>query len=241
MAFVTASEKRRGHRPFVMVPGGATPAGALGYVGAAFELALQIEQGALPRPGHVVVGVGSTCTSAGLLLGFCLASRLGRAFADAAGRPAPPVVVAVRVTPWPVTSVTRIVGLAVRASRLLAELAGEPGLALTRRELSPYLHVDGSQLGRGYGFATEAGRAATEAFRAAGGPTLDGTYSEKAAAGFLEVARVARPGNVLFWATKSSAALPPVSGGREGGGPWLVRRFIEREEQAARSRLGPQP
>ena len=60
----------------IMVPGGATPLGALGYVSAALELAGQVSRGELPAPETIVVGVGSTCTSAGLLVGLRLAQHL---------------------------------------------------------------------------------------------------------------------------------------------------------------------
>ena len=76
-------DKQRRERSYVMVPGGATPLGALGYVSAAFELAGQVARGELPAPRAVVLAVGSTCTTAGLLLGFTLAARqpLVRGFA----------------------------------------------------------------------------------------------------------------------------------------------------------------
>src|SRR5690606_25477518 len=122
--------RRRFESPVVMAPGGATPWGALGYVSAALELAKQVESGALPAPRRVVVGVGSTCTSAGLLVGFELAFRRGLGF-----RRAPPELIAVRVTPWPITSRYRIGALAERTSCLLARLAYDPALALTRAEL----------------------------------------------------------------------------------------------------------
>ena len=59
-------------------PGGATALGALGYVSAGLELAQQIARHELPVPRRVIVGVGSTCTSAGLLVGLALAGHLGR-------------------------------------------------------------------------------------------------------------------------------------------------------------------
>src|SRR5262249_17328327 len=157
-------------------PGGATPLGALGYVAAAFELARQVQSGAVPLPERVVVGVGSTCTSAGLLAGMTLAARLGVGFVRN-GREAPPRLVSVRVTPWPVTAAFRIAGLAVRATELLAELTGDASLKLDRALLASRLTVDGRFLGRGYGFGTEAGDRATALFAAAGGPPLDSTYS----------------------------------------------------------------
>jgi D-cysteine desulfhydrase len=201
---------RASTRAFVMVPGGATPLGALGYVAAAFELARQVQSGVLPLPERVVVGVGSTCTSAGLLAGMSLAARLGIGFVKN-GQEAPPRLVSVRVTPWPVTAAFRIVGLAVRATELLSTLTGDPSLRLGRALLGARLTVDGRFLGRGYGFGTEGGDRATALFAAAGGPPLDSTYSAKSAA-YLIAARQAPPapasGPILYWATKSSAPLP---------------------------------
>jgi D-cysteine desulfhydrase len=200
--------RRRGEQAFVMVPGGATPRGALGYVSAALELGHQIARGELPRPATIVVGVGSTCTSAGLLVGLHLAARLGIGFVDAQGRPAPPEVRSVRVTPWPVTAAFRIVGLAVRTSRHLAAVARDPGLALDAHSLRTTLRVDGRFLGAGYGRPTRAGEEAIACFRAIEGLELDTTYSAKAGAAVLELAKASVPGPILFWSTKSSAPLP---------------------------------
>jgi D-cysteine desulfhydrase len=226
---MTLARARRAHeRAVVMVPGGATPLGALGYVAAAFELARQVEAGALPLPARIVVGVGSTCTSAGLLAGIALASRLGVGFVRQ-GRPAPPRLVSVRVTPWPVTSAFRIVGLAVRASALLAELAGDASLRLDRRTLAPRLDVDGRFLGRGYGYPTAPGQDATRAFAAAHGPPLDSTYSAKSASWIFDHARRGGSGTTVYWATKSSAPLP--ASAVPESAPRAVRRWVERAEQ----------
>jgi len=206
----------------VMAPGGATPTGALGYVAAALELAAQVERGELEPPRRVVVGVGSTCTSAGLLVGFAHAARLGLGFRE------PPELVAVRVSPWPVTSRFRIVGLAVRASRLLAELADEPSLALSRAELSPRLVIDGSELGPGYGQPSAGGRAAIELFRAHGLFELDTTYSGKAASAFVARARPHVSGSSLFWSTKSTRALPSVTDAELEHAPLAGRRWLAR-------------
>jgi D-cysteine desulfhydrase len=234
MALTHLAERRRGERPFIMVPGGATPEGAIGYVAAAFELARQVAKAELPRPDRVVIGVGSTCTSAGLLVGFTLAARLGIGFTDSRGRPAPPDLISVRVTPWPVTSAFRIVGLAVRTSRLLSALTGDSTLTLDRRELGSRLSVDGRFLGRGYGHATEAGLRAMRTFRDAGAPELDTTYSAKSAACFLDILTRRIPGVTLFWATKSTAPLPEVVVSERW--PRSVRTWITRAEKTLKSR-----
>lgn len=229
MAGVRASRRLRGERPFVMVPGGATPRGALGYVSAALELAHQVAAGALPAPRGIVVGVGSTCTSAGLLVGLRLAARLGVGFQE------PPKLVAVRVTPWPVTSATLIVRLATRASALLAALTGDPRCRFSPSALRSGLEVDGSELGRGYGHPTDAGREAIELFARIREPrplTLDTTYSAKAAAALVARLRTGAPGPWLFWSTKSTAPLPPAAD--HPAGP-LLRWWMAR----ARRSLSP--
>lgn len=222
MAWAEHTHARRGERPFVMVPGGATPRGAIGYVSAAFEVAAQIERGELPAPRRIVIAVGSTCTTAGLLLGthLCAARGFGWRY--------PPTIHAVRVTPWPVTAHARIVSLSERTGRRLAELTGDPSVALSGARLGATLAVDGSQLGRGYGLPTAAGRRAIVAFREAAGFELDTTYSAKGAAGLIARMRAEDRGPLLFWSTKSTAPLPPSLGDRGALAPrarrWLARR-----------------
>jgi hypothetical protein len=134
--------------------------------------------------------------------------------------------VAVRVTPWPVTSVFRVARLALRVSAWLAQLTNSPQLELSHAQLVQGLRVDGSQLGKGYGLPTAAGLAAIERL----GPlaaALDTTYSAKSAAALL--ARVeASPAVRLFWSTKSSAPLPPAPGDRLQQAPARMRRWLQR-------------
>ncbi len=198
-----------GTRPFMMPPGGATPRGALAYVSAALELVLQCRDHQFPIPRRVVVGAGSTCTAAGLLAGFGLAAKRGLI-------PASPIVHAVRVTPWPVTSKWRIASFAHRATRELATRANDPTACMSTRELLTHLHVDGSQLGRGYGYATEAGREALTRFRTLAGFSIDTTYSAKAAAAYLARLQTHPEEPIVFWSTKSTAPLPTFEDGTDG-------------------------
>ncbi|MCX5747311.1 MAG: pyridoxal-phosphate dependent enzyme, partial [Proteobacteria bacterium] len=57
----------------VMPPGGASTIGTFGALAAAFELAAQLDAGLAPAPARIVLAVGSTCTTAGLLAGIALA------------------------------------------------------------------------------------------------------------------------------------------------------------------------
>ena len=204
-----------------MPPGGATPRGALGYVSAALELAEQVAAGACPAPAVVVVGVGSTCTSAGLLLGFHHAARRGLGLARA------PRLVAARVSPWPITAAFRIVSLAHRASALLAALAGDPSLEVPAAALAAGLEVDGRCLGRGYGYPTESGRDAIRVFEASG-HRLDATYGAKSAAAFLRRLRDGERRPMLYWATKSSAPLPGPDPEVVAAAPARLRRWLDR-------------
>jgi D-cysteine desulfhydrase len=229
------SERRRaasrGERAVIMMPGGAIPLGALGYVSAGLELAEQIESGCLPRPARIVVAIGSNCTSAGLLVGFALATRVGLGF-RAGSRPRPPTLVAVRVTPWPVTSRLRVLHLAHATARLVAELAGEPRFAFERRELSALLELDGTQLGPGYGHGTDAGREAAALFAEHAGLPLELTYSGKSAAATLARLRARAAGPTLYWATKSSAPLPEVENDALARAPAGVQRWLARALRA---------
>jgi D-cysteine desulfhydrase len=209
----------------VMPPGGATPRGCLGFFSAAFELGLQIQAGVLPRPDEIVIGLGSTCSTAGLLVGLRVAARLGIGVGSAELKPRPPLLVAARVTPWPVTSAFRVLGLAARTARWIAELTGEPALAFDRRELGQGLAIDGAELGRGYGLPTPRGLAAIERLEPFS-TALDTTYAAKAIAAFLRRVE-ADPGRPrLFWSTKSGAPLPGVAESALGALPPRMRRWL---------------
>jgi D-cysteine desulfhydrase len=193
-----------GRKPYLMVPGGATPLGALGYVSAALELGRQVLARELPAPRRVIVAVGSTCTSAGLLLGFALAAHVRAGFEPSTI----PRLTSVRVSPWPVTSRLRILRLATRTSRLLHELSAGSLPIFDARALGAHFEVETGFLGPGYGKPSSSGDEAEEIWRELGLPALDGTYSAKAAARVVFGLRAREAGPVLFWSTKSSTPLP---------------------------------
>jgi D-cysteine desulfhydrase len=230
LALPFAIVRARAPERFIMVPGGATPDGALGYVSAALELAQQVAAGELEAPRRVFVGVGSTCTSAGLLVGFAHAARLGIGFRQ------PPQLVSVRVTPWPVTSRFRILGLALRTSARLAELAADPTLRLSHAELAPLLETDGAALGPGYGLPSAPGLAAIELFRRHRLFALDTTYSSKALAGCIANPRLHDDGPSVWWSTKSTAPLPQVTPEELARIPKRARKWIIRAERELRAR-----
>jgi D-cysteine desulfhydrase len=193
---------RRERDAVVMPPGGATPIGTFGALSAAFELADQIAAHQAPPPARIVLAVGSTCTTAGLLAGLALARAIG------VWRWPVPIIHGVRVTPWPVTSRLRTAELARRTLARVEQLGG-PRVAIGLRELAAGLVIDGRELGRGYGRTTPRGEAAmAEIGRASDAPRLDSVYSAKAAAALLRLHRDGI-GPLVFWASKSTATLAP--------------------------------
>ncbi|MDB4958274.1 MAG: 1-aminocyclopropane-carboxylate deaminase [Myxococcales bacterium] len=210
---------RREKTAVVMPPGGATPIGTLGALSAAFELAEQIAAGQAPPPARIVIAVGSTCTTAGLLAGIHLAHAVG------AWRWPLPVIHGVRVTPWPVTSRMITAGLAARTLARIAKLGG-PTLALSFRELVSRLVIDGRELGAGYGRPTAQSAKAREVIEHAGASLrLDGVYSAKAAAALLRLHRNGI-GPLLFWATKSTVTLGEPAADMVAGAPRALRRWL---------------
>jgi D-cysteine desulfhydrase len=196
---VRRQDEQRGARAQVLSQVALSPAALFGYMAAGLELAQQVARGECPAPARIVLPIGSAATSAGILAGLSIARKLG------IGRMAPSLA-AVRIAAWPLSRRGRVLSLAVKALAHLAELCGDPALALDKRELLP-ISVITDQLGRGYPHPTSAGSTARVAFANAGFAILDDTYSAKAAAHLLASA-ASQTGPVLFWSTKSSAPLP---------------------------------
>ncbi len=213
-ASLVARETFAGRRPLVIMPGGTSATGVLGYVNAGLELAEQIARGEAPEPAAVFVPLGTGGTAAGLLLGFALAGLATR-------------VVAVLVTDVIPPTHARVLRLAWRAWRLLHRLDPDlpsPPLAAERLTLVT------DQLGAGYGAATAAGEDARRRLEQLESIRLDSTYTAKCAAALLAHGVTERYGGrpLLFWHTYSSvdpavrlAALP-----RPGELPAEFQRFF---------------
>jgi hypothetical protein len=141
-------------------------------------------------------------------------------------------VIAVRVTPWPVTTRARIVWLARRTSELLAELAGDAALAVDAQTVHAMLELDPRELGPGYGHGTPSGREAVDLWRAHGATPLELTYSAKSAAAAVRLLRERAHGPTVYWATKSSAALPLTSINSQNLRHARTTRWLERAASA---------
>ena len=177
MAAAAVRRRAAGASPALVFPGGSQPTGTLGAVDLGLELAEQVRARELEAPDAVVVPYGSGGTAAGVCVGL-----------QAGGIRCP--VVAVRVYPLPLTSKAWLTVLARGALRLLRS-GMRPDLSM--------IQVTGRYLGPGYAEPTEEAGAAREI---ASGLDLDleGTYSAKAFAAFLDMAASPRwrRSNLLF-------------------------------------------
>jgi D-cysteine desulfhydrase len=213
---------RRERDAVVMPPGGATTIGTFGALAAAFELADQIAAGLAPPPRRIVIAVGSTCTTAGLVAGLELARAIGL------WRWPVPIVHGVRVTPWPVTSRLRTAELARRTLARVEQLGG-PRVDIGLAGLIGRLVIDGRELGPGYGRSTPQCAAAMRVIRGPGCPRLDAVYSGKAAAALLRLHR-AGTGPLVFWASKSSATLARPAEEALRNAPPAIARWLRRAD-----------
>ena len=177
---ITARLRRDGRRPYAAGRGGATPAGCLGYVEAAFELAEQLAAAGL-RPHRLVLATGSCGTQAGLCLGAALAGAAYRVAGVTVSRP-------------PAECRARIESLAAAAAALLG--VPIPGAAVEADV------VDG--IGPGYGVPSPAGEEAAALAARVEGLFLDATFTAKAMG-----ALVADPGDgpVVFLHTGGAGGL----------------------------------
>lgn len=212
-----ATLRARGRRVLTIPVGATNVDGASGYWDAMLELRAQIEGGGLDGrwPDVIVVAHGSGGTHAGLLA----AQRAHDLSTRVLG-----VMVSV---PWAIPRLRT----ALLARRVLARRApGRHGAGATIALRDVELVFD--QLGEGYGAPTAAGDEATSLF-ALDGVALDPTYTAKAAAAALALARRGRARRVLFWHTLSSARHEPsIDARRSALSPSIERLFVRASRPA---------
>ncbi len=171
----------------VIPPGGSNATGALGYVGAALELAGQLAAPGGPgRVDRVVAATSTAGTSAGLVVGLAHAGLPARVEAICVYEPAD------------VTSAT--------LEALVEETADLVGMA---RPTGDH-RVRDDWFGAGYGLPTAAMTEAVRLFARTEGLLLDPVYSGKAAAGLVGMVRAGEIGadeTVVFWHTGGSPGL----------------------------------
>ncbi|MFQ5567175.1 MAG: D-cysteine desulfhydrase family protein [Paracoccaceae bacterium] len=174
---IAADLRAKGRTPYVIhLAPGHPPLGALGYVAAARELAVQLDETGI-EPSVFVVPSGSGATHAGLLFGL-----------RALGIAAPVLGVCVRRA------------AELQAPRLLTrcgEIAALLGVPSPVTEAD--VQVTDEFLAPGYGQINAATREAILIGASREALMLDPVYSGKAMAGFLDRARSGRAGETLIF------------------------------------------
>lgn len=195
---------RDGVEPLVIVMGGSSALGAVGFVDAALEV---LDAG---RPDLVYVAGGTLGTAVGLALGFAAAGARTR-------------VVAPRVTPATVANDAVAAGLTADTVSLLRKL--DPGFPdLTLADLRFELRQE--FFGPGYAVATPGSESAVAAALDLSGLKLETTYTGRAFEALLADAKAGRldGADVLFWDTYNSAPLP--AAGPVEALPSVLREFV---------------
>lgn len=182
-------EMLRGQLPYVILTGGTSPLGTLGYVNAAFELKEQIDAGLLPEPGWIFAPLGSGGTIAGLTLGAKLAGLRSK-------------IVAVLVTDILPPGGRRLSTMTRKSAAILSRHVDLGGVRVEPADFT----IERGFVGRAYGAPTEAGGRARDRMQALEGIRLETTYSAKCLAALIAAVRQPeyQRAPVLFWNTYSS-------------------------------------
>lgn len=178
---------KTGKAPYLIPPGGSSPAGVVGFVNAAFELRNQVERGEMPEPDLIYLGMGTAGTLVGLLIGLGILKMKTR-------------VMPVRVVDEKFTDIHTVFQLHGRTISLLGSAAAVfPGLELSAKDVE----IVADFLGEGYARFTREGKQAVTLLEETEGIKLDGTYTGKTFAALLAAAKEGKLKNkvVLFWNT----------------------------------------
>ncbi|HEY2981660.1 MAG TPA: D-cysteine desulfhydrase family protein [Anaerolineales bacterium] len=175
--------RAEGRRPYLIPMGGSNPTGALGYVFAMEEFAAQNV-----AADWIVFASSSGGTQAGMLVGARVFNCKSKLLGISVDEPQRKVQV-------------HVASLAVETSRKFGSRI---------RFLADEVPVNGDYCSAGYGFITEAERAALRQFAELEGLLLDPVYTGRAAAGLIDLIRKGffkKDETVLFWHTGGTPAL----------------------------------
>lgn len=162
----------------IVPAGGSSPLGVLGSIRAAFELAHQVENGELPRPGVVYIPLGTGGTAVGLSIGFRALNWNMK-------------VIAVKIAAEKLNAFGHLQTLAKNVRQFL------PGLSPEMTDLSN-LEVESRFLGTTYGSPLPESPILEKRWRELQGVRLESIYSGKAAIAF-DASLTRKTGPSLFW------------------------------------------
>ncbi|MEX0502769.1 D-cysteine desulfhydrase [Alphaproteobacteria bacterium LSUCC0719] len=184
---VAATRRQDGAKVYTIPGGGSNPTGALGYVNAAMEMLVQINDAGLVFD-HILHGTGSAGTQAGLVAGLA-----------AMNANIPLLGIGVRAPQG--KQEDNVFALAAAT----AEKLGCPGV-VSRGDVV----ANCDYVGEGYGIPTSGCLEAISLFAECEGILLDPVYSAKAAAGMIDLIRkgsFTAGQRVMFIHTGGAAAL----------------------------------
>ncbi len=247
--------------------GGNCPAGVLGQVSGALELAEQIERGDCPDIDRLYVAMGSSCTVSGIILGVTLARHLRmKAFRSPTfrivGVPIHHVFIKLQARfdfhrNWSFLPLT--VAHTLRVScRALVEIGGpdlqEEALALLADRSAVEFSEDAELCGK-YGAHSARSLAAAQAYDETGTLSAGGKAGGKAAGGKAAGAKAAQGSaeEEPLWLCGHFASKPfarmvdDLASSKEGGGPvclfWATKSVVQprgpRNEWDAIRSVGP--
>lgn len=175
--------------PYLVPIGASCPLGAVGYVNAAFELKKQIDQGLLPQPDYIYIALGSVGTLAGLALGLKIIGIESQIVAISSSLNEDDYYQ------------QRFLELAQQTNQLLHNI--DSSFALEDVTKIPVI-FDFNFVGKGYAYFTQEGAQAIQIFKEYENLDLEGVYTGKCAAAFIEHIQTnpdLKNKIILFWNT----------------------------------------
>ena len=187
----TMRKYAQGRNAWVVLIGGSSWRGSVGFVNAGLEFAAQVEAGNLPRPARVYVATGTMGTTAGLALGLALSGL------DIE-------IQAVRVTAETVANEFALHKLMNKTATMLHAI--DPAFPVDLAQKTS-VRFRNEFVGDGYGRTNAATERAIDVAREELGMSLESTYTGKAMAALLHDVSTGFEEPVLFWNTFSSREL----------------------------------
>lgn len=181
--------RKRGENPYLILSGGTSGLGNIGYVNAALEIANQVKAGEIPKPDKLFVAAGTCGTIAGLIAGLKIAGLSTR-------------VVGIRVVNSFPAYPFIIRYFAQKAINSLRKYDKSiPRLKIRKSDFDLLTNY----LGSGYGAITPEAKEAVKL--SASRISLETTYTGKTLAACLDYcSKAGDDEKVLFWNTYNSSA-----------------------------------
>ena len=213
-----AHKRNTGTFPFIIPPGGTSPLGMIGFVNAALELKMQIENGEIPEPDYIYAASGSMGTVVGLLLGLKVAGLKTQ-------------VAAIRVTELKYTSMKKAKRLFNGTVRLLHK--HDADFPLLPFPIADF-QLNHNFYGNAYGLYTPEAMEAIRLLDETSAIHIEGTYTGKTVAALLADIKAGKLHNktVLFWNTHNSTDLSnDIEGADYHDLPKAFHKYFEEDVQ----------